>query len=86
MLLVSVLIHAMFCVHELIWPIYAVLHGIESGGALLSQASIATPDAEKIMVGSTMVMVAESVDELKKIIENDVYYTSRVVSTLITSD
>lgn len=51
-----------------------------SGGALLSPESIATPDAQKKMVGSTITLLADSLEDARKIIESDIYYTSKVVS------
>ena len=49
-------------------------------GAMLTPESIASPTAEKKMVGSVFVCEAESLDTVKTLMENDVYYTSGVVS------
>jgi hypothetical protein len=40
------------------------------------------PGAEKKMVGSFMLFEAESVEEVKKILEKDPYYAANVVSNL----
>jgi len=47
------------------------------GGALLTPESI-VPGAERKMIGSAMIFVAESIDEVKRTIESDIYYTSGV--------
>ena len=46
---------------------------------MLSPESIASPDAEQKMVGSLVVFEGSSVEEVKKLIEDDIYYTSGVV-------
>ncbi|KAG6829455.1 hypothetical protein H0H92_004515 [Tricholoma furcatifolium] len=51
---------------------------IRVGGVLLSPESIATPDAEKKMVGSMFICEAESIEKVREIVESDVYYTSGV--------
>ncbi|KAH8112265.1 hypothetical protein DFH11DRAFT_1511928 [Phellopilus nigrolimitatus] len=51
---------------------------IKMGAALLSPESIASPGAERKMIGSAMVFEAASLDEVKKIIESDIYYTTGV--------
>lgn len=56
----------------------------EMGGPLLSPKSIGAADSEKKMVGSMMVIEASSFDEVRNIIENDIYYTSDVVGGTIT--
>ncbi|KAH9913503.1 hypothetical protein B0H21DRAFT_703925 [Amylocystis lapponica] len=50
-----------------------------SGGAMLSPESIASPTAEKKMVGSVIIYAAESLEACRKIVESDIYYTSGVV-------
>ncbi|KAF8893939.1 hypothetical protein BD779DRAFT_1669454 [Infundibulicybe gibba] len=45
---------------------------IRVGGILLS------PDAEKKMIGSMLIVEAESIDEVRKIVEADIYYTAGV--------
>lgn len=47
---------------------------------MLTPESIISPTAEKKMVGSMMLFKAETIEEVKKIIESDIYYTSGVVS------
>lgn len=46
---------------------------------MLTPESI-TPGAEKKMVGSVFICEAESLESVRKLMENDVYYTSGVVS------
>lgn len=50
---------------------------------MLSPESIETPTSEKKMVGSVLIMEAESLAAVKKIVEEDIYYTSGVVSNLL---
>ena len=50
------------------------------GAALLTPESIATPDAEKKLIGSTFICEAETLEDVKKAVEADIYYTSGVVS------
>ena len=57
---------------------------LEYGGALLSPDSIETPGAPRKMVGSMVVIQAESLAEARKRVESDIYWTSDVVS--LTSD
>ncbi|TEB37487.1 hypothetical protein FA13DRAFT_1705674 [Coprinellus micaceus] len=40
--------------------------------------SIASPDAPKKLIGSTFIYQAESLEEVKKLVESDVYYQSGV--------
>ncbi|RPD57323.1 hypothetical protein L226DRAFT_467600 [Lentinus tigrinus ALCF2SS1-7] len=47
-------------------------------GAMLSPESIASPTAEKKMVGSVFICEAESLEDVRKFMESDVYYTSGV--------
>ncbi|KAH9485231.1 Protein YciI [Psilocybe cubensis] len=51
---------------------------IRIGGAVTTPDAITNPDAPKNMVGSTFLFEAESIDQVKKYIENDIYYTSGV--------
>ncbi|KDQ50280.1 hypothetical protein JAAARDRAFT_42276 [Jaapia argillacea MUCL 33604] len=51
---------------------------IQFGGAFLTPESIASPTAEKKLVGSTMLIRASSFEEAKSIIESDVYWTNNV--------
>lgn len=55
------------------------------GGFLLTPESIATPDAPKKMIGSTFIVEAASIDEVRKLVEGDIYYKSGVVSRTYTS-
>ena len=52
----------------------------ELGGAILTPESIASESAEKKMTGSVLFFHAETIDEVQKTVESDVYYTSNVVS------
>ncbi|RDX47528.1 hypothetical protein OH76DRAFT_1354079 [Lentinus brumalis] len=47
-------------------------------GAMLTPESIASPTAEKKMVGSVFICEAESLEEVRKVMQSDVYYTSGV--------
>ncbi|KAJ8518046.1 hypothetical protein ONZ45_g4849 [Pleurotus djamor] len=51
---------------------------IRVGAALLTPESIATPDAEKKLIGSTFICEAETLEDVKKAVEADIYYTSGV--------
>jgi uncharacterized protein len=53
---------------------------LEMGGAMLTPESI-EPGAERKMIGSTMVVVAESLADARELVESDVYYKSGVVCT-----
>lgn len=50
------------------------------GGALLSDDSVGKEPGERKMVGSAFVCMARSAGEVRKIVEEDIYYTSGVVS------
>jgi uncharacterized protein len=45
----------------------------------LTPESVESPNAEKKMVGSVFVFEAKDIAEVKKMVENDIYYTSGVV-------
>ena len=60
------------------WLVGATL---EAGNAFLTPESIAPGVTEKEMIGSVMVFEAESLEEVRKIVENDIYYTTGVVSS-----
>ncbi|KAJ6532760.1 hypothetical protein DFH09DRAFT_993709 [Mycena vulgaris] len=49
---------------------------IRIAGALLTPESLLSED--KKMIGSMFIFEAENIEEVKKIIENDIYYTSGV--------
>ncbi|EIW53953.1 uncharacterized protein TRAVEDRAFT_39680 [Trametes versicolor FP-101664 SS1] len=51
---------------------------IKVAGAMLTPASIASPDAEKEMVGSVFICEAESLDAVRELMESDVYHTAGV--------
>lgn len=55
----------------------------EVAGAMLTPESIESPTTQKKMIGSVFVCEAESLGEVRKLIEGDVYYTSGVVSILV---
>ncbi|KZT65387.1 hypothetical protein DAEQUDRAFT_676885 [Daedalea quercina L-15889] len=48
------------------------------GGGLLAQESIASPNAPLTLVGSMMVIEADSIESARKVIESDIYYQSGV--------
>ena len=52
----------------------------EYGGVLLSPESIESPDAQRKMVGSMFVIKAESLADVRRMVESDVYWASGVVS------
>ncbi|KAL4249163.1 hypothetical protein ABKN59_007287 [Abortiporus biennis] len=57
----------------------AHLHGtgaLKVGGAMITPETYTT-DSKK-MIGSTMIFEASNLEEVKKLIENDVYYTGNV--------
>ncbi|TFK25551.1 hypothetical protein FA15DRAFT_590427 [Coprinopsis marcescibilis] len=51
---------------------------VKLGGAVLTPESIASPSAQRKMIGSVFIFEAESLEDVKKMIEGDVYYTSGV--------
>lgn len=51
----------------------------EMGGPLLSPSSLGTPEAEKRMVRTLMVLEVGTLDDAKTIVESDIYYTNDVV-------
>ena len=52
---------------------------------MLTPESIETPSSEKKMVGSVLILEAENMGAVRKAIEEDIYYTSGVVSDFIPS-
>lgn len=53
----------------------------ESGGPVFSaRADLAAPDAEKEKFGSLLIFQGESIEEVRKIVEADPFYTGGVVS------
>ncbi|KAH9949255.1 hypothetical protein B0H21DRAFT_145187 [Amylocystis lapponica] len=48
------------------------------GGAMLSPESVASPTAEKKLIGSVIVYAAESLEAVRAIVESDLYYTEKV--------
>ena len=55
------------------------------GGAILTPESAETPSSEKKMIGSVLIVEADNINEVRKAIEEDVYYTSGVVSAFLLS-
>ncbi|EPS96631.1 hypothetical protein FOMPIDRAFT_1130128 [Fomitopsis schrenkii] len=51
---------------------------LKFGGGLLAPESIASPDAPTKLVGSMMVIEADSIESARAVIESDVYYQSGV--------
>ncbi|KAJ4468348.1 hypothetical protein J3R30DRAFT_3715290 [Lentinula aciculospora] len=51
---------------------------IRVGGVLLSPESLSAPLEGQKMVGSTFICEAESLDDVKKMVEEDVYYKEGV--------
>ncbi|KAK7046906.1 YCII domain-containing protein [Favolaschia claudopus] len=49
---------------------------VEVAGAVMTPESVLSDD--KKMIGSTFIFEAENIEVVKKVIENDVYYTSGV--------
>ena len=49
----------------------------------MTPESVASPTAEKKMIGSVFVCEAESLESVRKLMESDVYYTNGVVSPLL---
>jgi hypothetical protein len=47
---------------------------------LLSPESVESPTSETKIVGSVLVYEADTIAEVKKAVESDIYYTSGVVS------
>ncbi|KAJ3901693.1 hypothetical protein F5879DRAFT_967255 [Lentinula edodes] len=48
------------------------------GGVLLSPESLSAPPEGQKMIGSTFICEAESLDEVKKMVEEDIYYKEGV--------
>ena len=59
------------------------VHELEYGNAFLTPESIAPGVTEKKMIGSVMIFEAASIEEVRKLIENDVYYKNGVVSVYV---
>jgi len=51
---------------------------IRVGGVLLSPESLSAPPESQKMVGSTFICEAESLDDVKKLVEEDIYYKEGV--------
>jgi len=52
----------------------------EVAGAMLTPESIESPAAERKMIGSLLIIEAKDMEEVRAMVENDIYYTSGVVS------
>lgn len=63
---------------------HSTLSNIELGGAMLTPESISSPDAVRTLTGSTLIYSAPSLEEVRKLVESDVYYTAGVVRKLNT--
>lgn len=50
---------------------------------MLTPESIASPTAEKKMIGSVFICEAESLEAVRELVEGDVYYTGAVVSIVL---
>lgn len=57
---------------------------IELGGAMFSPESVTPGATQKKMVGSVMFFQADSIEDVKKSVESDIYYTAGVVSPIIS--
>ncbi|KAI0657686.1 hypothetical protein C8Q70DRAFT_919127 [Cubamyces menziesii] len=51
---------------------------IKVAGAMLTPESIESPNADKKMIGSVFICEADSLADVRKLIETDVYYTDGV--------
>ncbi|KNZ77763.1 hypothetical protein J132_03821 [Termitomyces sp. J132] len=51
---------------------------VRVGGVLLSPESIATSSSDKKMIGSMFICEAENIEEVKKVVESDIYYKAGV--------
>ncbi|KAF6760089.1 hypothetical protein DFP72DRAFT_1042699 [Ephemerocybe angulata] len=51
---------------------------VRLGGGLMTPESIESADAPKKLIGSTFIFQAASLEEVKKLVEEDIYYTSGV--------
>ncbi|THH18814.1 hypothetical protein EW146_g2228 [Bondarzewia mesenterica] len=51
---------------------------LKLGGAMLTPESVESESSEKKMSGSILFFQAEKLDEVRKTVQNDVYYTSDV--------
>ncbi|KAL5532252.1 hypothetical protein ACEPAF_5821 [Sanghuangporus sanghuang] len=51
---------------------------LKFGRGLLSPESISTPGAEQKLIGSLMIFEAPKLEDVKKLIESDLYYTNSV--------
>jgi len=51
---------------------------IRVGGVVLSPESIESVDAEKVIIGSTLICEYESIAQVREMIETDIYWTSGI--------
>jgi hypothetical protein len=58
------------------------LNGTEIGGAFMTPESVDPAVTNKAFVGSCMLFEAESIDIVRKLVEEDVYYKNDVVCVL----
>ena len=55
----------------------------EFGRALVNPESISTPGTAQKLIGSLMIFEAPTLEEVKKTVEDDIYYLNGVVSGLV---
>jgi len=58
-------------------------NGTGVGGAFMTPESVDPSITDKAFVGSCMIFEAENIDVVRKLVEEDVYYTSGVVCVLV---
>lgn len=58
---------------------------IVSGALLFDPETFELPDKREKMVGSMMIFRAETIEEVRQIVESDVYYTAGVVGFPLSS-
>ncbi|KAL0956198.1 hypothetical protein HGRIS_002355 [Hohenbuehelia grisea] len=51
---------------------------IRVGGVLLSPESVETADAEKKIIGSTLICEYENIGQVREMIESDIYWSSNI--------
>jgi len=56
---------------------------VEVGGVMLTPESIEAATSKPKMTGSMLIVQAENIDVVKKLIETDIYYTTGVVSLFL---
>lgn len=56
----------------------------EAGHAMSDLATIKQPFEKKRLVATSLIFESNSIEEVQKFIETDAYYTSDIVSTIIS--